>query len=395
MNYDDALYPSSSYFTYFTYDSKGNVLVEESWYPDLSSQDEDAAVPYNKYEYTYNEDNLVVEMIKSNDNYEGGFAYAYRETRTEKAENVYELTTYNYVESQNDWSVYRTYTENYTRLDGAYAPRNLVVTDASTAELVNAVQLTCDVPEKEVENAQYIIWCDWQPVDTVVAVDGKITYEFASLENNREIEFLVQSYDAVNDVMYNVSNVESVSFSVNLPPVSNLRYITTTRGDYNNEGYVIPALWVSFEWDAPETDLEILHYNIYADGWAVPFHTTTNTTDSVYVYRENNFDHPDQQKTVQVEVSVEYVLGESEGVVEIFEVENAGVGSVENVKSAYVAGEYLVVDNNATVEIYNAAGALVADYNNKTHIRLTSLSTGVYVVRVKVGETLQIVKIAR
>lgn len=395
MNYEDVLYPSSSYYTIFTYDELGRVLVEESWRPDLTSMDENAAIPDTKYEYAYNDDNIVVEMIKSYDNYEGGFAYAYRETRTETAENVYEFTMYNYMEYEKEWAVYRTYTEKYALLNGTKAPRNLVVSDISTAELVNAVELTCDVPEEEVENAQYIIWCDWQPVDTVAAVDGKIYCQFCELENNREIEFLVQSYDAVNDILYNVSNVATAVFNVELPDVTNLEYITTTRGEFQNEGNVIPTFWVSFKWDAPETNLEILHYNVYMDGWATPFHTTTNTTDSVYVYRESNFNSPDQQKEVQVEVSVEYVLGESEGVVEIFAVANAGVGNVENVKSAYVAGEYLVVDNNAAVEIYNAAGALVANYNNKTRIRLTSLPVGVYVVRVKVGETLQIVKFAR
>ncbi len=395
INLEDALYPTSSYFTYVTYDEKGQVLVEESWNPDLTSDDENAKTPYMKYEYVYNEDGIVIEKIKSNNNYEGGFVYSSRETRTEVAENVYEYVIWNYVEYDQEWSQYRTYTEDYALLNTAYAPRNLVVTDASTIDAPNAVWITCDVPEQEVDNAQYIIWCDWQPVDTVAAVGGKINYLLSSLENNREIEFLVQSYDALNDILYNVSDVAAISFAVELPPVSNLTYITTSRGEFANEGNVIPALWVSFEWDAPETELEIQYYNVYMDGWAVPFHSTTNTTDSVYVYRENNFNSPDQQKEVQVKVTVVYALGESEGVVEIFEVENAGVGNVEAVKSAYVAGEYLIVDNNATVEVYNAAGALVANYANKTRIRLTSLPSGVYVARVKVGDMLQIVKIAR
>lgn len=392
---DDALYPTSSYFTYVTYDAKGQVLMEESWKPDLTSDDENAKTPYMKYEYAYNEDGIVVEKIKSNNNYEGGFVYANKETRTEVADNEYEYIIWNYVEYDQEWVQYRTYTENYAPINGKYAPRNLVVTDVTTTELPNAVEITCDVPEQEVDNAQYIIWCDWQPVDTVAAVDGKITYAISSLENDREIEFVVQSYDAVNDVLYNVSDVATINFMVELPPVSNLTYIATTRGEFVNEGNAIPALWVSFKWDAPETNLEILHYNVYMDGWSVPFHTTTNTTDSVYVYRENNFDSPDQQKEVQVEVSVEYMLGESEGVVEIFAVENAGIGHVESVRSAYVAGEYLIVDNHAAVELYNAAGALVANYNNKTRIRLASLPAGVYVARVKVGDTLQVVKIAR
>lgn len=396
MDYIDGLYATGTYYVLYSYDANGNVLSEIAWKPSTTDPDnENAKTPYYMYENKYDENNVIVERIKSNNNYEGGFVYASKETRTKLSDNVYEFALYNYDEYNKEWALRNTSTETYALISSVYAPRNLNVVTALDESASNAVELTCDVPKTEVPNAQYIIWCDWQPVDTVAAVDGKIKYSFSSLENNREIEFMVQSYDAVNNVPYNVSEVAVAFFATYLPPVTNLHYISTSAGEYNNEGNIIPALWVKFEWDAPETDLEISHYNIYMDGWAVPFHTTTNTVDSVYVFRENDFNSPDQQKEVQVEVSVEYVLGESEGVVEVFAVENVSVDAVESIRSAYVAGDCLVVDGDAVVTIYNAAGALVAQYKHNARIPLTALHTGVYVARVEVEGALQIVKIVR
>ena len=396
MDYTDHLYATSSYFVFFTYDAKGNVLVEEAWTPLHGSDDENAREANYKYENTYDEYGIKVECVKYNGDWETGeFVYATRETRTKVSDTQYDYVIYNYNESDKNWAKYRTHTEYYAVLDGAYAPRNLKVDYIDNANFTNAVQLTCSVPEKEVPNAQYIVWYDWQPVDTLSAVNGKITYIAENLENGRDIEFLIQSYDAVNDIMYNVSNAVVANYTVELPSETNLHYVKTTVGEFADaQGYMHPAYWVHFAWDAPATDLEIECYNVYEQGWAVPLSTTTNTCDSLSVYREKDFNSPDQQKEITVEVLVKYTTGESEKVSQTFQIENASLEDVV-VKTAYINGDKLYVQAPADVEVYNVSGVVVVSNNDVNEVDLASLASGVYVAAVKVGDKLQIIKFVR
>jgi hypothetical protein len=51
--------------------------------------------------------------------------------------------------------------------------------------------------------------------------------------------------------------------------------------------------------------------------------------------------------------------------------------------------------DKAQVAIYNAAGAVVACYNNASHIDLSALPTGTHIALVKIGNHTQAFKIAR
>lgn len=394
--YDDALYVSSSYDERYTYDEQGRMLTKESYKLD--------GTPKNKFEYAYDDFDILISSIKSVNDGKGGFEYSSRNTRTDLGNNTYQ---YNYDEFwSGEWINHDSYTEIYSVLKPEYAPLNLVLTDVSTAENPNAIELVCDVPTTEVPNAQYIVWRDWQPVDTIAAVDGKITYTESGVANNVK-EYFIQSYDAVNDVLYNVSNIVPVDFSTELPVITELRYLETTAG-YTTDasGSQMPAYFVKFEWDAPETDLPILGYKVYDvlsfgegfESFYIELHTTTSTVDSVSVFREPSFDSPDQQKATTVMVTVLYELGESEGIEATFPIENpdAGVEGVKVERVAYVAGDNLIVEaGDADVAIYNAAGALVSVHSDVSRVGLDNLAAGAYIVRVKAGNVMQTIKVAR
>ena len=387
VDFNDSLYVSSSYYTLYAYDQKGN-NIEKSSYRAINDD------PDTKFLYAYDDNGIVVSSTKFY-GYDGVFVENSLETRTHKGNNVYTFQSFNYVEDEKRWAPYQTYTEYYNTMNGAYAPANLVAQNVTTADLPNAIELTCDLPEVVVPGAQYLIWCDGEVLDTVAAVDNQIKYNASNLGNGAH-ELLVQPYDHEAKVYYNASNAAQVSFITELPTITNLRYKETTKGSFVNEGSSIPAYWVHFEWDAPETSLEVLGYNIYQDGWAVPYTFTTNTCDSAYVYREKNFDSPDQQKAITIEVSVEYDLGESERVAEVFPVERVdnGIDGVV-VESAYVAGNYLVVPQAADVKIYNAAGVMVVNRRGVTRIDLATIPVGVYVATIKAGNCVQKVKFTR
>ena len=203
-----------------------------------------------------------------------------------------------------------------------------------------------------------------------------------------------QTYDAATNKAFNATDPVKITIDAELNPVSNLRYISTTEGEYRDpELGAMPAYWVHFEWDAPNTYLPIIGYNIYQDGFKIPAATTTNCNDSVWVYRdEENIDA--QQRTTSVEVRVIYSLGESEGVSQDFELELAAVDNVTLTGSAYVAGKTLYTEVQSEVTLYNVAGAVVATYSNNQTIDLSAIPAGVYVAVVKVGNSAQVLKVA-
>ena len=392
LEYEDGLYASGTYDETYTYDEQGRVTCKEAYSAD--------GTPKHKYEYTYDEYNVVLSDIKYCNDGDGGFEYQYRTIRTNTGNNTYACQ---YDEFWGEWIAHNSYTEYYATLKGEYAPRNLFLANISTDESPNTIQLTCDVPATEIPDAQYIVWRDWQPVDTVAAVDGVITYTEAGVSNDVK-EYFIQTYDVTNNIGYNISNVVPFDLNTVLPTVTNLRYVKTTLGDTSNEdGTAFPVYWVHFEWDAPETSLNILGYKIYdvlswgegEDLFFVELKTTTSTCDSVSVYRERQYDHEDQAHSTTTMVTVLYDLGESEGVIETFPVENAAIEGTRVDALAYVAGRNLIMTEKAQVAIYNAAGAVVACYNNASHIDLSALPAGTHIALVKIGNHTQAFKIAR
>ena len=391
-----AMYATSSYNTTFTYDSKGRLIAEESRTPEgLASE---------KYDYEYDEYDVMTMKLRYIPWYDehtyqatDRFVKSTRTVREHQGNMVYKRYDENYDLKTDRWKDNGRYTmETYSPLNGALTPQNLVVTDASTSSSPNTIEIECNFPKIKLANAQYIIWRGWIPVDTVTAtaVDGIIRYRDVNVENGT-YEYIVQTYDAASQQSFNATAPVLFTLEAQLDPVSNLRYVGQTEGEYRDpEVGTMPAYWIHFEWDAPQTALEILNYNVYQDGFKIPVSQTTNTNDSVWIYREDAENIANQVRSTDVEVKVIYALGESEGVSETFQLVLSALDNVSFEGSAYVAGKTLYTEPTANVVIYNAAGAMVATYNNKQQYDLAAMPAGVYVAVVKVGNDVQIVKVA-
>lgn len=389
-------YASSCYNTEYTYDEKGRVLVQESRYPDGTA--------YEKFEYEYNQYDIETCKTKYAPLYDEktykpteSFVLSFRTVREECGEMEYKRYDENYDLKSGSWIANGRFTiEHYSPLNGSLTPRNIVVTNVSTPESPNTIEVECNFPEVKLANAQYIIWRGWVPVDTVAAtaVDGAIRFRDVDVENGT-YEYIVQTYDAVANKVFNATAPVKITIDTELNTITNLRFVSQTEGVYDDpEVGSLPAYWVHFEWDAPVTSLPVLGYNIYQDGFKIPISTTTNCNDSVWVYREAAEDVANQQLNTEVEVRVIYSLGESEGVLYTFDIEISAVDNISFTGSAYVAGETLYVEPQAEVAIYNVAGAVVATYNNNAAINLSALPSGVYVAVVKVDNAAQVLKVA-
>ncbi len=396
VEFNHNMYASSSYNSTITYDEQGRVLIKESRTIE--------GMAYEKYVYEYDANDIEISKTRftplyDEDTYQATeqFVLSTRTVREAQGNQVYKRYEESYDLKTQSWYFNGRYTmEYYSPLNGSLSPKNIVATNVSTPESPNTVEVVCNFPETRLADAQYIIWRGWIPVDTVVATaaQGKISFRDVDVENGT-YEYIVQTYDAATQKAFNATAPVKITMEAELNPVSNLRYISQTEGEYRDpELGKMPAYWIHFEWDAPETTLPIVCYNIYQDGFKIPAATTTNCNDSVWVYREEVENIANQQMSTLVEVKVLYSLGESEGVTHVFEVELASVENISLSGSAYVAGKTLYVEPQSQVTLYNVAGAAVATYNNNQAIDLSAIPGGVYVAVVKVNNNVQVLKLA-
>lgn len=130
--------------------------------------------------------------------------------------------------------------------------------------------MSCDAPVSPVANAEYIIWRSAEAVDTVSAVDGKIEFVDTSVGVGT-YSYFVQSYDAVSGVSYNCSLSASIDVTIDLAPVSNVRFTGGRKGRYTDPqtGSSGDCYFITVAWDAPVTPFTVVGYNIYEQGYAL------------------------------------------------------------------------------------------------------------------------------
>lgn len=390
-----AIYASSSYNTTYTYDEKGNMLSMVQLTPN--------GLAYDKYEYEYDKYGVQISATRSKPVYDGSqltdqFALSSRTVREAQETGKYKKYDETYNASTDTWTPAKRYSiEIYSPINGSLAPKNLKVRNISTADQPNTVEVEANYPTVKLANAEYIIWRGWIPVDTVAAPASQGVISFHDVDvANGTYEYFVQTYNTATGQAFNATAPATFTFDIELPAVTNLHKVTQTEGTFFDAdlGISHPVYWIHFAWDAPETDLKVERYNIYQDGYKIPMSYTTNTNDSVWVYRQAEEDMENQELSTRVAVTAVYDFGESEWTEEIFEIVPSSLDNVTFEGSAYVAGKTLFVEPQAQVTIYNVGGSVVATYNNNTAIDLAELPVGVYLAVVKVGDTNQIVKVA-
>lgn len=345
--------------------------------------------------YMYDEQGMLVEKTLYEDS-EG----VSRELREYLGNSQYKKWTENYDDIVDNWIESNVYTiERYVDLNSQSAPQNVVIENVSTAESPNTLCVTAQVTTPVIPNAAYVLYRGCQVVDTVAANGTTVSFTDSNVLNGT-YEYIVQAVDSVSGYGYNVSDpIESI-LDTQLSEVTQIEQLASTEGTYSNpmHGVTYPVYWVRFTWEVPETDLEILEYHIYQDGQPMPtvVHTDLSSlTDSVWVYREEPAYSEWQQNETNIRLTVVYAIGESEGYEVTLITDYSSVADVYTTPRAYVAGHYLYAAPTSHISIYNAGGVLVGEYHNNQRIDLGSLGKGVYVARVKVGESVQTLKIAR
>lgn len=386
---------SGAYETYaftedYTYDDQNRLAtIIRTYGADGSSE---------KETYMYDERNILVEKV-SYESDGGEYTAVSRELREYEGNGQYKMWSESY-DSGMGWVENGIYViERYVDLNPQSAPQNVTIENVSTAEAPNNLVVTAQIATPVVPNAAYVLYRGCQVVDTVAANGTTITFADSNIVNGT-YEYIVQAVDSVSGYGYNVSDPVAYTLNTELPEVTKIEQLASTEDTYNDpmNGMTLPVYWVRFTWEAPATEFEILEYRIYQDGQPLPtvVHTDMSSlTDSVWVYRELPADAEWQQTETNIRLSVVYAIGESAGYETTLITDYSSVADVREMPRAYVAGQYLYAAPASEISIYNAGGMLVGEYRNNQRVDLGSLSKGVYVARVKVNGSVQVVKIAR
>lgn len=248
---------------FMSYDENGRLVKVEQFNLDNGN-------PKKKIEYTYDDLGICTLELQYKSS---GDTLRYEKAAVREAigNGWYTLKNHTYSLSAGWTTSATTYQELYLELNGANAPRNLVVENISTKENPQTVKVTFDAPTTlPVDNASYLVWRNGVLAGTAQLVDGK--YEL--IDSGMEVgtyDYLVQAYDAANDVYYNTSDIATVEVAIPLSPATNVRVNGGYWGTYeDSQTEAYNSFFIKLAWDVEDNDLPILGYKVYVYPWAVP-----------------------------------------------------------------------------------------------------------------------------
>lgn len=181
-----------------------------------------------------------------------------------------------------------------------------------------------------------------------------------ALVPNGTWDYFVLSDVVTSNVAIPITVPLTIEFATELSPATNLRAVSTIVGE---ETY-----YLSLEWDAPETELEILGYNIYSDvgdeAYPLPDNGADSFTAAEYTYE---WAVADGASTKEVIVESVYSIGTAKTEAVTFnlleEEEETGISSIAD------GGE-----GERLLSVYDESG-------RKLHVsNLKVLSPGIYIV---------------
>lgn len=189
---------------------------------------------------------------------------------------------------------------------------------------------------------------------------------------------------------FNVSNVAQQKVYVELPPVTNIHYVSHVT---ENGLYI-----VNVGWDAPENlsdDLGFQKYNVFVKGFSLPENSgEEDLTDTNY---DVTFGDTTSETSLAKEITIEsvYKFGKVKSDPAVVTI-STGIEDNEINDLIQVNGNRIFIDNeNATVEIIALNGAVLSSYQNVKTIDLSTFDEGMYLVKVVSNGKTYVVKLIK
>lgn len=360
-----------TYKSEMTYDDDYNCISKITLSKDYSM--EDAFNNESKEEWQY-QNGLNTEYIRYGIDSET-FEFVFNEKKIydydSETQALKSIETFAYDESApvSGWNKSGVNEFEYSALyNASHTPLNLVASEVENA--VNTVKLTWENPDNVVGLAGYYVLRDCVVINSEVVIGNEyIDSEVLNGDHVYMIQAVYESGDA------NVSDVVNVSvFDPSCVSPTNLK---VTALSYNES---MMEFTVSLSWSIPDTDSEILGYNIYKDGYKVNIDVISNTQYQDICYEAGVY---------QYHVSALYKTGSSKPSSSIEVTVNLDVVGVDELEAGKDISIYpnpacnnLYFSKNVNlVNIYTVSGKLIKSIEQaNNHVTLDGITNGIYVV---------------
>lgn len=393
---------SPSYSTYrYTatceYDEAGNKLSELQVYTDEKKAGEKKQLET----WTYEEDGFLRQYNKYTSFEDDGTPKPYSKRcywlpdETNPNRIMYSDSTW--TASQQIWSGSgRPTLEEYADF-GETAEATVTTLAVSLAEgKINTVRLDIAIPEGTDETkSAFNIYCDGALIDTKWAyelekTDGKATlsYIHEGLYNGDHdyfVQMLTGNSNDIDDyVGYSISNPASISLSLELPPVTNLKAVDHRKGDNSSD-------IVTFTWTNPEypEDYGFISNDLYLGRAQL---SESSTDDAAATSLEGSF----YSATLNVFVLTRFKYGKafSETItVNLADVPTGIAAASTTAGTISLNGRMLNIGRNADITVCSFDGKTQAKAAAARGIDLSRLAAGTYIICVGDGKATEAYKV--
>jgi len=278
------------------------------------------------------------------------------------------------------------YEYNYNDYSADYTPLNVVAQSLSGEGIApNTVQLSWDA-STSVDVTGYMIFVD-------ELIDGVITgtsYTTSSLTNGEHTFGVIA---VVNNKTSNASELVKLTVSdAGVIPAEDL--VVVSIGAYDDVNYGYP---VEVSWNAPVTNSVVTGYRVYYSAYSyADFTETSGTVIIPSWYAEGTDEYGD---VIGLDVNLYVVaiyntgIADPSNTVTVNAVDGTYTDIDEEINYASVsvfpnpATDYINFSDDVSVTIYSLAGKIVLASNNYvSHLDISSLYKGIYIVETKTVE---------
>lgn len=377
----DGAYDSYKYAGVYTYDDNNNKTSFTTYKFDDSKK--------GKEEWKYNEDGKLIEHIKyevKNDD----FVAAGRTTYTIDGNDTKVVA--------EGGMTYKIRTEAECLPETA--PLNFRIEDISTPNSANTFKLSCDIPTSQtITNPAWDIYRDGMKISRVKATDGTITYTDQEVSNGMH-DYFIQTVSE-DGMTYNISTGVTKDLKTELAPVTDVKGVMYEKVAASED------LNVTISWTAPVSTYIVEGYNLYLGASKMPTNTVLQGADIIHTLITGtetvvNFGPAEYPNTWIQNVTIEavYATGRIKTAPVSINVNDlpdyASINESEMTPVIEINGNELLINGEyQLLNMYNVNGTLVKTANGISNIDISSLSTGMYMIRIDNNGKLCTVKVIK
>ena len=401
LAYRDGSYDSNKRVIEMAYDEAGHMVSRKTYkYGDDVVRDADGHVvsvskgtPDLEETWTYDEEgdlSLYYKRKWKNDAFVDANKTVYTKHDGYTLEEPYTYSTY-----QNIWTLGMPYVNRYKEYYKGVVPGNFKATVSK--DKVNTVSFTADMPSDKWDSPVYYVYRNGKQVGQAQISPRRTTVSFTDeYVPNGTWDYYLEPDTRTANVAMSIPTPITVTFNTELPSVTNVHVASATKDDDNYH--------LSLAWDAPELGelagkgLQFVGYNYFAN--VVNENRLPAPVNNGYYIDEPAFDYswtvlaaPQTKAMIEVVYNIGSVFTDNFSF-DMNQLTGIGEAHTADADGAFsVNGRTLTVDGNyQKLSVYAVSGALCSEHVAESHINLSRLPQGVYVVKLQKADGQSVTK---